>query len=361
MKKNLLGIFTAGLLAMFVVSCDKEEQEPLETGTAKVSGKLTANLDASSLTNQAVPAGTGITFVIDGAALDMRPDPNFNYERITRRTTVDANGKYTISLPARQTPIDVDVIFDDFEYDATIITTDDNGFQTTVTARKVFTLPDALITIVDGKVEILDRTYNMIHNEFVDAAIIKGKIEAVFVDNIGEASNITVVNQGTGYSTGTNIAANGGSGSGLTVNITSVGAGGEVTGVNISDGGEGYQIGDVVTVSSGGGNATIEITGVDPALEGVPEGVVLTFITNNGSGKAFKTTTDADGGYVIHVPVQAGGDNIQVQFADFEYNSVFFENGSFVSGDKIYTRGTASISVSSNSIIEQDYIYNRAN
>jgi hypothetical protein len=60
-------------------------------------------------------------------------------------------------------------------------------------------------------------------------------------------------------SAGTNISTTGGNGSGLTVRIEAV-DGGSVTSAAILNCGEGYEIGDVLTISGGNGDATITLT-----------------------------------------------------------------------------------------------------
>jgi hypothetical protein len=62
---------------------------------------------------------------------------------------------------------------------------------------------------------------------------------------------------GTSYVNATNVAtSNSGSGFGLTVNITAAGA---VTTVTVNNPGQGYSVGDVITISGGDNNATIEV------------------------------------------------------------------------------------------------------
>jgi hypothetical protein len=62
---------------------------------------------------------------------------------------------------------------------------------------------------------------------------------------------------GTSYVNATNVAtSNSGSGFGLTVNITAAGA---VTLVTVNNPGQGYAVGDVITISGGNDNATIEV------------------------------------------------------------------------------------------------------
>lgn len=66
---------------------------------------------------------------------------------------------------------------------------------------------------------------------------------------------------GTGYTTGTGVATTGGSGTGLTVDITA--GGGIISAIVLDAAGAGYKPGDIITVSTGGANATIMIDDVD--------------------------------------------------------------------------------------------------
>jgi hypothetical protein len=78
----------------------------------------------------------------------------------------------------------------------------------------------------------------------------------------GGISSLT--NAGTGYSVasgvGTTVAPAGGTG--LTVNILSVDTG-VITSFEIAAVGSGYSVGDVVTITGGGANATFTITNID--------------------------------------------------------------------------------------------------
>ena len=72
----------------------------------------------------------------------------------------------------------------------------------------------------------------------------------------------TISNAGTGYSTATDVATtvSPAGGSGLTLNITAGGPG-PVTAATIATPGNGYDIGDILTLTTGNGDATITITG----------------------------------------------------------------------------------------------------
>ena len=448
-------------VAMIFSSCNKDdEQTPLEPGTAVVKGRITANLDATAIAPQAIPAGTGITFVIDGAALDAKPDPSFNYDKVIERAEVDADGNYSVTLPARKQPIQVQVIFDDFEFDATVVTTNDEGFQETEVSRRVFSRNSLNITVVEGQSQVRDFSYTMQGDEFVNRATLRGIVTAQFIDNVGDvtgistvgapqqitgAGNDTLLTEGAGYETGNDIAVTGGTGSGMTVNITAETIG-IVQGVNLLTGGEGYfvssyntttsgdgtgliisveevdtdddnkvtevsiglnagtgyAVGDVVTIDGGDGNATVQITEIsegrvtsvtlNQAGEGytigdvvtisegtgatftitnvapyntdaVPANVVLSFRVNSGNGETYKTTTNADGEYIIQVPItpNSGTDVIQVRGATFEGPSIFMENGEFVQGNKIYAFTQQDVTLNSDDIRELDLLYTRQN
>ncbi len=75
----------------------------------------------------------------------------------------------------------------------------------------------------------------------------------------GALKTFSVTNPGTGYTDGSH-SVTGGTGTGGTVTIVT--SGGSVTSA-VGLGGSGYQIGDVLTITGGGNNATITITDLD--------------------------------------------------------------------------------------------------
>ena len=358
MKKiTLWSVLAVAGMFTILTACKKDEQkDPLTPGTATVSGRLTANLDETDFQLQSVPQGTGVTFIIDAADLERNPQPGYNYEDIVVRGTADADGNYSVSLPAVKKSINVTVVFDEFEFDATVLTTDDDGFQEAVVERRTFTRASASVSIVEGQVLVRDYNYNTGVGSFVPSAMIRGVVEAQFTDNVGDPSVITLDDAGTDYTTSNNIAVSGGSGNGMTVNIFANVAG-EVTNVFINTAGEGYTIGDVLTIQAGDNNATIEITNVNPYMETVPQGVLLTFSVG---GTPYKVVTDPSGEYLVKLPTGQG--NAQVSGADFETSSVYLDNGDFVTGPKIYSfNNVANQGLSEGSIIELDLTYSRSN
>ena len=79
----------------------------------------------------------------------------------------------------------------------------------------------------------------------------------------GHVLQAEITNVGTGYSVGgSGVSTSGGAGTGCQVQVISVGTSahaGKVLGVKITANGSGYSDGDVLTISGGGGNATITI------------------------------------------------------------------------------------------------------
>ena len=77
----------------------------------------------------------------------------------------------------------------------------------------------------------------------------------------GPTGSVSLVNGGTGYSSGTSVATTGGTGSGLTVNVVA-NASGVVTSVAVSSRGGGYLAGDLVTVAGGNVNCKFRVANV---------------------------------------------------------------------------------------------------
>lgn len=79
----------------------------------------------------------------------------------------------------------------------------------------------------------------------------------------GIPTTINLTNGGSGYSNSTGVPTTyGGTGTGLTVDITTDGFG-VIISVTISNAGTYYSVGDVVTITTGGNNATITITDIN--------------------------------------------------------------------------------------------------
>jgi len=89
-------------------------------------------------------------------------------------------------------------------------------------------------------------------------AIVQGAINKSELDGGVSA----LISGGTGYTTGTGVATTGGAGTGLTVNILAV-DGGVITSFEVNAVGSGYAVGNTITISTGGANATFTVTNID--------------------------------------------------------------------------------------------------
>ena len=86
------------------------------------------------------------------------------------------------------------------------------------------------------------------------------------LNSSGVPSALEVVTGGTGYTNGAqlNVATSGGSGTGdLKVNYVGVGNAVTAPTINFSTSPTGYKVGDIVTVSGGGGDATLRVTAIN--------------------------------------------------------------------------------------------------
>lgn len=168
MKKTIFSFIALSVLVVSFSACKKKKEEaPVTTGSATVEGyiKINSNLRNDTLPNgnpftvrEGIPTTVTLTFIIDSYDLDLNPDNNYNYQLIQKTTTVDASGKYSITVP---TPIGSHAIngqlkINDFEYNP-IITSSQN--TDSLAARVV--VPGATLnyTVFNGSKTILDHNY----------------------------------------------------------------------------------------------------------------------------------------------------------------------------------------------------------
>jgi hypothetical protein len=165
MKRKIFAALAISAIAF--VSCKKEEAAtPTAPETATFKGTLWANTDASNDTimggfpgptiytaSEVAPSGTVVTVIVDSELLDPTPEAGYNYQDLKYTTTVGAGGTFTISnIPCYNTPIDVEVMFNDF--------TAAQKKSGTLTENENFFLGSDVITIYAGAVVIKDYAYN---------------------------------------------------------------------------------------------------------------------------------------------------------------------------------------------------------
>lgn len=175
MKNIYLGAFATATMLLALSSCSKETQTPLEPGTAKVMGWVGANLneandtftDGSSTPDPVLedaPAGTVITFTINSRDLDFNPQAGFPYKDLIYTAQIGADGTYSVDLPAYETPINVDIMFNDFaaqvtEWGMDPADTTATGMPATVQTRYSFSKGSESLSIYDKGVFVLDAEY----------------------------------------------------------------------------------------------------------------------------------------------------------------------------------------------------------
>lgn len=162
MKRKIFAVLAIGTIAL--ASCKKVEPTPAkDPGVATVEGTLWANLDTWNDTDQFggyelhseyVPAGTKVTVIVDSKDLDETPDLSYDYQDLKYTAVIGTAGDYTIAnVPCFNTPITVDIYFNDFSYNKVW------GPLAGDFTPTVFTLGSATVTVYDGAVVIHDATY----------------------------------------------------------------------------------------------------------------------------------------------------------------------------------------------------------
>lgn len=93
------------------------------------------------------------------------------------------------------------------------------------------------------------------------------------VSNNPSPVGLSLISGGTGYVSGTGIpCTSNGTGKDLTIDITAVA--GVITSFVINAEGRDFNVGEIVTVTSGGANATLSVTAIEPAFPiGIPNGI----------------------------------------------------------------------------------------
>lgn len=166
MKKILALITIAGLALMITISGCKKEEEVLDLTltTATIKGKAWADLNLANDTNSTgwyeyhpefAPAGTKIIAVLNSADLVDAPAAGYTYQELTYEGSVDANGNYTINVPARGNAVNVTIKAVDFEYQQIIM----DVYPATTTDRTIYTVGDQNTTVVANQIRIIDFNY----------------------------------------------------------------------------------------------------------------------------------------------------------------------------------------------------------
>ena len=152
--KYILSILSASLL---ILSCDQiDNPTPIntidDTKTATISGLVTAELDNTVTGREKATVGTVLLFTVN--ASDYTAVTSTGTQKLVYTASVDANGAYSVSIPALNKEITVTVTGDDFAFEQRL--------TATTTARTIYklTAPGTSPKILLGKKTILDLQYN---------------------------------------------------------------------------------------------------------------------------------------------------------------------------------------------------------
>jgi hypothetical protein len=176
MKNIYLGAFATVTMLLALSSCSKETQVALEPGTAKVMGLVRANTneandtftDGSDMSPmkrwEMAPTGTVVTFTINSRDLDFNPQAGFPYKDLIYTAQTAADGTYSVDLPAYETPINVDIMFNDFDAQVTMwgldpADTTAAGLPATVQRRYSFSKSAESKMIYDKGIFVVDADY----------------------------------------------------------------------------------------------------------------------------------------------------------------------------------------------------------
>jgi len=150
---------------------------------------------------------------------------------------------------------------------------------------------------IEGEITITNQGTGYSTTGFANAVPVSGRALTASVDSAG-----------TGYATNNGVPVIGGSGAGMLVDYVDDGSGG-VLSITIVDGGSGYLVGDVVTIDDGNDDATLTIDTATQIITGT--GLKVAYVAN-GIGEIVNTTAGATGsGYTTatQVPTTGGTGN----------------------------------------------------
>ena len=136
---------------------------------------------------------------------------------------------------------------------------------------------------------------------------VTGTVRVIISGTVGAqntVTNLTLVSGGTGYTTANGVATTvtsivpASNGAGLTVDTTA--AGGIITSVVINAAGTNYGLGDIITITGGGVDATFRVDGVTSLNPTAAQAVIFKGL---GAGGFLPVTVD----YVLTTPLSCGG------------------------------------------------------
>jgi hypothetical protein len=320
------------------------------TSTASISGRITFEGDLTNNTPEPVPTGTKIIAIVktNSAAL-VSPSGiimTISYDNLSLETTTDANGNYTLSVPATTLGLDYDLRVIDFTYTQNLLMPTYNN-RDTFGVVAVPTFFGSSITSGASTVTAVNPVYVTLgapNYSYTQA------VASVVVDNSNGIDNIQITNNGGFYAPRNNYR--------ITVNdptntytvdavaAFSVNNFGRVTEIEITSTGSDYP--------SGADNYAFTI----PYSR---EDAIVTVSSVNGSGGITGVSVTSGGRYYINDPEVVSFSNNNTgsgarMVASFSWNAsgYYYVSGVTVDGVNIGTNyvvnGTFSVKINASLI-----------
>ena len=100
------------IAAIALVSCKKDELNTTELGTATINGNVWADMDLSLPGAEGVE-GMQVAVIVNTADWDQQTVPGYSYDEKVYPAVTDANGDYSIEVPATDQGYNVTIEFED--------------------------------------------------------------------------------------------------------------------------------------------------------------------------------------------------------------------------------------------------------
>lgn len=110
MKRKMFSILAIAAIAM--TSCKKDEVVSTELRDATISGNVWADLDQTNSTPEGV-VGMTVKVEVNTQSWDQQPDFSYTYDKRVYTAITDANGDYTLTIPATEDGYNVTLEFED--------------------------------------------------------------------------------------------------------------------------------------------------------------------------------------------------------------------------------------------------------
>jgi hypothetical protein len=110
MKRKMFSILAIAAIAM--TSCKKDEPVSSELRDATINGNVWADMDQTDNDVEGVE-GMTVKVEVNTMSWDQQPDPSYTYDKRVYTAVTDANGDYTLTIPATEDGYNITIQFED--------------------------------------------------------------------------------------------------------------------------------------------------------------------------------------------------------------------------------------------------------